>query len=59
MKIRNKLLVLLIVMCIIDVVIPVPIATLILLYVLIERPPWFIGIVYQVYDLDNRAPRNQ
>jgi hypothetical protein len=34
---------------IIDAIIPIPIVTLVLIYVILEKPPWFARIVKEVY----------
>ena len=49
MKLWTKILLFLILFAIIDTVIPVPITTLILLYVLFEKPTWFKDMVSQIY----------
>lgn len=49
MNIRTKILLFLIIFAIIDTVIPVPITTLILLYVLFDKPTWFRDMVSQIY----------
>jgi hypothetical protein len=49
MDIKTKCLVFLILMGIIDVVIPVPIMGIFLIYVLLQRPPWFFEMVKEVY----------
>jgi hypothetical protein len=38
------------ILCIVDAVIPVPIVGLILLFVLLQRSPWFYTLVREVYD---------
>jgi hypothetical protein len=40
----------LVVLCLVDVVIPVPILGLILIYILFRRPPWFMDVVTEIYD---------
>ena len=50
MNIKTKILLSLILLGLLDAVIPLPIIGLILIYVLLERPPWFSGIVRQIYD---------
>ena len=46
---KTKLLAGLGVMMIIDIFIPVPIIGLILVYVVLQRPPWFMNLVREVY----------
>jgi len=49
MKTTTKILIFLIAMAMADVVIPVPIAAFMLIYVLYQRPPWFRDLVEEVY----------
>jgi hypothetical protein len=49
MNLRTKILLFLVFFAIIDTVIPIPITTLILLYVLFEKPAWFKDMVSQIY----------
>lgn len=46
----SKLLVYLLLLCVVDMVIPVPILGVILVYVVLEKPPWFYDTVRQVYQ---------
>jgi len=55
MNINTKLLVLLVAMCIVDVVIPVPILGVTLLYVLLQRPSWFIDVVHKIYSPEEKG----
>ena len=50
MKPKTKILVCLVVFAFIDVVIPLPLTALLLIYVLSEKPPWFRKLVREVYD---------
>ena len=50
MKTNRKILIWLILFALVDTVIPVPITTLILIYVLLEKPDWFKTLVGQVYQ---------
>ena len=50
MNIKTKYLCLLAVLSVVDVVIPIPIVGVILLYVLLERPRWFKEAVIEVYQ---------
>ncbi len=50
MNIKTKTLLSLILLGLLDAVIPLPIIGLILIYVILERPPWFSEIVRQIYD---------
>ena len=49
MNIKTKTLLSLILLGLFDAVIPLPIIGLILIYVILERPPWFSEIVRQIY----------
>lgn len=49
MKTTTKTLIFLIVMALADIVIPVPIAVFMLIYVLYQKPPWFRDLVELVY----------
>ena len=46
---KSNLLIYLLLLCVVDMVIPVPILGVILVYVVLERPPWFYDTVRQVY----------
>ena len=50
MNTMTKTLIFLIVLCLVDVVIPVPILGLILIYVVFQRPPWFMEVVSDIYN---------
>jgi len=50
MSIKTKSLIFLVILGIIDVVIPIPILGVILIYVLLQRPPWFRNIVREIYN---------
>ena len=49
MGIKTKTLIFLIILGIIDMVIPIPILGLVLLYVVFQRPPWFMDVVSEIY----------
>ena len=49
MNTKTKTLILLVVLCIIDVVIPIPILGVILVYVVVQKPPWFEQAVRDIY----------
>jgi hypothetical protein len=49
MNIRNKVLVGLILLCVVDVLIPLPITGLVLVYVVVQRPPWFVDLANRIY----------
>jgi len=50
MKIKTKTLFFLVVTGLVDVVIPIPILAIILLSVVIQRPPWFMDVVKDIYN---------
>ena len=50
MKIKTQSLVGLIFLAIVDTIVPFPILGVILMYVLLQRPPWFRNIVTEIYD---------
>ena len=50
MQTKTKTLIVLIVLCFVDIIIPVPILGIILLAVVIQRPPWFMEAVKEIYD---------
>lgn len=52
MTVKTKLLLALVFLGIIDAVIPIPITGLILIYVVFQRPPWFMDIVREIYNAD-------
>ena len=49
MNIKTKTLVFLLLLGLIDMVIPVPILGVILLYIVFQRPPWFADLVGEIY----------
>jgi len=49
MKTSTRVILYLIMFAVIDTVIPVPITALILIYVVLERPPWFRDLVSEIY----------
>ena len=53
MKIITKLTLSLTLLAILDMIIPVPFTALLLLYVLLEKPPWFSQLVDNVYHKNN------
>jgi hypothetical protein len=50
MKLRTILFIYLVVLAIVDMVIPVPIMGLILMYVLLKKPVWFKKSVLEIYN---------
>ena len=49
MNIRTKSIFVLILLGIVDVVIPIPIIGLMLIYVIVQKPSWFVDIVQEIY----------
>lgn len=52
MNIRTKSILVLILLGLVDVVIPIPIIGLILIYVIIQKPPWFLDLAQELYRLE-------
>jgi len=50
MSVKTKTLIALIIFGIVDLVTPIPILGLILIYVVLQRPPWFTDLVSKIYD---------
>ena len=50
MKTHTKIMIFLIILAILDMVIPIPFTTILLIYVLLERPLWFKKLVAEVYN---------
>ncbi len=50
MKTTTKILIFLIAMALADILIPVPIATFMLIYVLYQKPVWFRDMVVEIYN---------
>jgi hypothetical protein len=46
---QTKLVLILVALCLIDLVIPIPILGLMLVYVVLEKPVWFRDLVSEVY----------
>jgi len=47
---KNKILIYLIIIAIVDTIIPIPIMALTLIYVVLEKPAWFKKMVSEVYS---------
>jgi hypothetical protein len=52
MNIRTKSILVLILLGIIDVVIPIPIIGLMLIYVIVQKPSWFLDLAQEIYRLE-------
>ena len=50
MNLRAKILAVLILLAIVDAVIPIPFTTILLIYVLMEKPPWFKKLAIDIYN---------
>lgn len=51
MNIQTKFIIILIFLGIVDAAIPIPIIGLILIYIIIQKPPWFLDLVQEIYRL--------
>jgi len=49
MKLKTTLLICLIIVALFDMVIPIPFMAILLIYVLLEKPPWFRNWVNTIY----------
>jgi len=52
MNIRTKSIIVLILLGIVDVVIPIPIIGLMLIYVIVQKPSWFLDLAQEIYRLE-------
>jgi len=50
MNLRAKILAVLILLAIVDAVIPIPFTTILLIYVLMEKTPWFKKLAIDIYN---------
>jgi len=50
MKLKTKLIIGLVIIAVVDMVIPIPFTALLLLYVVLERPPWFKTWTEDIYN---------
>jgi hypothetical protein len=50
MSVKTKTFIVVIILGIVDMVIPIPILGVILIYVLLQRPPWFSDVVREIYS---------
>ena len=48
-NIQNKTILILILLGLVDILIPIPIIGLILVYVVIQKPSWFMDLVQEIY----------
>ena len=49
MNLKTKILIYLIILAILDMIIPIPFTTLLLIYVLLEKPEWFSTLITDIY----------
>ncbi len=57
---KTQPLIALIVLCVVDAVVPVfPVLGLVLIYVVLAKPPWFLETVRQVYDTEIGQKRGE
>ena len=49
MSIQYKTLIALLTLCMVDAVIPLPIIGAILIYVVVQKPAWFVDLANQIY----------
>ncbi len=50
MRLKTRALIALIVLSIVDAVIPIPIVGIVLIFVFLQKPPWFRELVREVYE---------
>lgn len=50
MKLKGKLIIALILIAVVDMVIPIPFTAILLLYVVLEKPPWFKTWTLDIYN---------
>ena len=50
MKTTTKILIYLFILAVFDMIIPIPFTTILLIYVVLEKPPWFLNIVADIYN---------
>jgi hypothetical protein len=49
MKIATKIIIYLCILAVLDAVIPIPFTTIMLIYVVVEKPEWFRNLVDEIY----------
>lgn len=50
MKTKTKIMIYISVLALLDMIIPIPFTALILIYVILEKPPWFMNFVNEIYN---------
>jgi len=53
MDLETKLIIYLIGFALFDIIIPVPITAILMIYVILNKPPWFYKIVSDIYLKDD------
>ena len=49
MQIKTRILTYLIIFAVFDMIIPIPLTSIILIYVVLEKPDWFKNLVSEIY----------
>lgn len=52
MNIQNKTILILILLGLVDILVPIPIIGLVLIYVVIQKPSWFMDLIKDIYRLE-------
>jgi hypothetical protein len=50
MTTKTKILIYLLVLAVFDAIIPIPFTTIFLIYILLEKPTWFLELVKEIYQ---------
>ncbi len=50
MRTKTKILTVLLFLSVVDTVVPFPIIGVILIHVLLQKPPWFLNLVREIYE---------
>ena len=50
MNTKTKTMVYLSILALLDMIIPIPFTALVLIYVVLEKPPWFENLVTEIYS---------
>ncbi|MDH3688250.1 MAG: hypothetical protein OEU36_02040 [Gammaproteobacteria bacterium] len=49
MSMQTKILVTLALLSLVDIVIPIPFTSLLLIYIVLQKPPWFMEMAEEIY----------
>lgn len=49
MNMKTKSLIILVILCLFDVLIPIPMVCLFLIYVVLQKPAWFLEALHEIY----------